>query len=139
VKITFADADLFGSDTGSLADRVAQALVSKGGEARPDAIRLMLHSASNPRAAAILREALAQHLERPLATMLGGKDTGERAALFIALIAGFDLLRHAIGSAPLAQADQANLARRIAGMLKALVEDRQAKKADKPQQLTLFG
>jgi AcrR family transcriptional regulator len=139
VKITFADAGLFAGDAGSLADRVAQAIVSKGDEHRPDAIRLMMHSASNPRAAAILRDALAGRFERPLAGMLGGKDTGERAALFIALIAGFDLLRHAIGSAALAQADHAGLARRIAGMLKPVVEDKQGKKADKPEQLTLFG
>ncbi|GLS19585.1 TetR family transcriptional regulator [Labrys miyagiensis] len=139
VKITFADTSLFSGDAASIADRVAQAMVGKADEDKPDAIRLMLHSASNPRAATILREALAGQFERPLAAMLGGRDTGERAALFLALIAGFDLIRNVVGSAPLTEADQPGLARRIATMLKPLVEDKQGKKTDKPQQLTLFG
>lgn len=139
VKITFADTSLFSGDAASIADRVAQAMVGKSNEDKPDPFRLMLHSASNPRAAAILREALARQFEHPLAAMLGGRDTGERAALFLALIAGFDLIRNVVGSAPLTEADQPGLARRIAAMLKPLVEDKQAKKTDKPQQLTLFG
>ncbi|CAM5764127.1 TetR family transcriptional regulator [Labrys miyagiensis] len=139
VKVTFADTSLFSGDAASLADRVAQAMIGRTDQSRPDPFRLMLHSASNPRAAAILREALARQFEGPLAGMLGGRDTNERAALFLALVTGFDLLRNVIGSAPLARADEALLAKRIAAMLKPLVDDKHGKKAEKPQQLTLFG
>lgn len=140
VQVTFADGSLFSGDAATLADRVAQAMVAKADdEARPDAFRLMLHSASNVRAAAILREALAKQFERPLAATLSGKDTSERAALFLALVAGFDLMRNVIASAPLTEADQPALAKRLAQMFKPLIEDKPGKKADKPQQLTLFG
>jgi AcrR family transcriptional regulator len=140
VKITFADSSLFIGDATTLADRVAQAMVAKAGERdKPDPFRLMLHSASNVRAAAILRDTIAGQFEQPLSATLSGKDKSERAALFLALIAGFDLMRNVIASAPLAEADQASLAKRLAQMFKTLIEDKQGKKTEKPEQLTLFG
>lgn len=139
VKVACADASLFEGDAASLADRVAQAIVAlpAGESAGVDPFRLMLHSASNPRAAEILREALADRFERPIASSLAGKDRPERAALFLALIAGVVLMRGVIASPSLAEADPSALAKRLAQMLKLLVEDKPAKKTDKPQQLSL--
>lgn len=138
-KIACADASLFEGDAASLADRVAQAMVasSPGESTGVDPFRLMLHSASHPRAAEILRETVAAQLERPLAAGLPGKDQPERAALFLALIAGVALMRDVIANSSLAEADPSALAKRLAQMLKPLVDDKPGKKTDKPQQLSL--
>ncbi|MBP0582038.1 TetR family transcriptional regulator [Labrys sp. LIt4] len=138
-KIACADASLFEGDAATLADRVAQAMVANppGESSGVDPFRLMLHSASNPRAAEILRETVTAQLERPLAAGLAGKDRPERAALFLALIAGVALMRDVIASSALAEADPSALAKRLAQMLKPLIDDKPAKKTDKPQQLSL--
>lgn len=136
VKVACADASLFEGDAATLADRVAQAMVTDEA-AGVDPFRLMLHSASNPRAAEILREAITARFEHPLATSLSGKDRSERAALFLALITGVALLRGVIAAPSLTDADPSNLAKRLAQMLKPLVDDKPGKKTDKPQQLSL--
>lgn len=139
VKVACADTSLFEGDAASLADRVAQAMVAGAPRESTgvDPFRLMLHSASNPRAAEILRETVTAQLERPLAAGLPGKDRPERAALFLALIAGVALMRDVIASTSLTEADPSGLAKRLAQMLKPLVDDKPGKKADKPQQLSL--
>lgn len=140
VKVAFADVSLFTGDAATLGDRVAQTLVAKTAGAAPaaDPFALMLHSASNVRAAAILRDAIAKQFEQPLAATLGGRDKNERAALFLALIAGVELMRNVIATGPLTETDQPALAKRLAAMFKPLIEDKQGKKAEKPQQLTLL-
>jgi hypothetical protein len=70
---------------------------------------LLLRSAPNPRAAEILRDSIARHFERPLRSLLPGPKAGERAALILALIAGFQLMRKIIGSKALADANGASL------------------------------
>ena len=57
-----------------------------------------------------------------MSVLLPGRDAEERAALFLALIAGFQLMRKVIGNAALAKADTQRLSKRFAGLFQSLVD-----------------
>lgn len=89
----------------TLAHDVAVGLVARTApDAAPlDGFALLLRSASNERAAAILRAKLRTHFDRPLAALLPGARSKERAALFLSVIAGFQILRQIVGTRALAR------------------------------------
>ncbi|SEG68136.1 transcriptional regulator, TetR family [Actinacidiphila yanglinensis] len=69
-----------------------------GADAAPaEGLLLTLRSASNPRAAAIMRESIERNYQQRLADALPGTDTEGRAALLIAICAGVLLNRHLLG------------------------------------------
>jgi hypothetical protein len=82
----------------------------------------MLRSVSNPRAADILRDSIEQHFEQHLAALLPGADTHERVALFLSLVAGFQLMHNVLGSTATTRADPAALARRLEALFQQLLE-----------------
>jgi hypothetical protein len=78
-----------------------------------DALLLLLRSAPNPRAAEILRDTIARRMERPLKSLLPGPGAGERAAMILALILGFLLMRRVIGCKAVSDANGREPFRRV--------------------------
>lgn len=126
VEVAFSDDRLFTGDVSTLADRVARHIVAKaGGDGESvDPLLLMLRSASNVRAAEIIRESIERHFERPLATSLSGTEVRVRAALFLAVIAGYQLFKNIIASAALVDAEVNVLSDRLASLFQLLIDDR---------------
>lgn len=103
------------SETGlqTLARDVAVALTARAGSrgGPMDGFLLLIRSVASEPAMAILREKLTAHIAGPLAARLRGKDADARAALFLALIAGIQLMRQT--SSALADANPYDLADRL--------------------------
>jgi len=76
----------------------------------PDPMLLILRSASNPRAAEIMRERLETTSQRQLADRLPGSDATARAALLLAMCTGVRMFRNIIGDTAFEQADVDRLA-----------------------------
>lgn len=119
VELAFADNALFTEDREALVARVASAIASKtaADAGAIDPLMLLLHSASNPRAAQIMRDSIARHFESPLIERLQGRNKKERAALFLAVIAGFQLMRKVLANHALADASDAALAKQLESLL----------------------
>jgi AcrR family transcriptional regulator len=111
-----------GRDAGGVSRAIATALVSKTSPeaAQLDGFLILLRSASNERAASIWREQVGRHYERSLASRLSGSRNKERAGLILALIAGFQIMRQAIGAASLSQANPEWLVDQLAGLFECL-------------------
>ena len=69
----------------------------------------MLRSASSERAARIGRKLIESHHQKRIAAALGGKLAPQRAAVMLALIAGFQLMRQVLELPALAKADAKSL------------------------------
>lgn len=94
-----------------MAGRFAGALVdlTASGEGPLDGFLILFRSASSPVAARIAREQIAAiHLRTATATARG-PDAETRAALFLALVAGFQMMRQMIGLSALVDADRDRL------------------------------
>ena len=132
VERLFADRMLLDGDLTMLAERMAAMIVTahERGAEPIDPFRLLLRSAPNPRAAAILRESLARHYELPLKDALKGPRSGQRAAMILALIAGFQLWRRIIGSKALVEANVASLSGDLATILQRLIDGSASGKAE---------
>jgi AcrR family transcriptional regulator len=124
VEAMFADNGLFGGDASTLAQRLAMLVVTKGDhDGHPNApLLLLLRSAPNPRAAAILRDHIARHCEQPLKSAMRGPKRGERAAIILALIVGLQLFHKVIGNKALAEANGTSLAGDLKLMLERLID-----------------
>lgn len=122
VEVAFSDGSLLSGGVGALGLDTARSMLAKTDpDACPiDPLMLMLRSAPNPRAAAILREHIEKHFEKPLAALLPGADPDVRAALYLSAIAGFQLMRKVIGSTALRDADGPALAARLAALFESL-------------------
>ena len=88
--------NLFASD---LASRMAAALVdiTKANETPLDGFLMMLRSASSKEAAKIGRKQITQHQLKTLAEALRGDHVDERAAIALAIVAGFQVMRQMVG------------------------------------------
>jgi len=124
VETMFADSSLFGGDASTLAQRLAELVVTKcGKDGHPsDPLLLLLRSAPNPRAAEILRDRIARHCERPLISFMRGPKRGERAAIVLALIVGLQLFHKVIGNKALADANGTSLSGDLKLMLERLID-----------------
>jgi AcrR family transcriptional regulator len=108
VEVAFADNSFIEGESTEFADRLTAAILTKktGTHARPnDGFLLFLRSAPNHRAAEIMRDSIARRIEGPMKSLLQGRRAGERAAMIIALMAGFLLMRRVIGNAALSDAN----------------------------------
>jgi AcrR family transcriptional regulator len=124
VEATFADGGLFEGDPATLAQRLAALVVTKSSDDRQpsDPLLLLLRSAPNPRAAAILRDRIASHCEHPLKSVMRGPKRGERAAIILALLVGLQLFHKVIGNKALADANGTSLAADLKLMLERLID-----------------
>lgn len=121
-EAALADAGNLLHHAATLSRTVAHRIAADPGAGAVDPLLLTLRSAANPRAAAILRDGLARHVERPLAAALPGPDADGRAGLVLALALGVQVLRGVLGSAALAACDAEAMRDRIAAVLRLLSE-----------------
>ena len=109
-------------DLATLSRDIAEALVARTApEVTPmDGFLILLRSAANDRAAKILRKKFGRHFEKPLADILPGRRPVERAALFLSIIAGFQVMRQIIGISGLTGADPSDLADQLQSLFEPL-------------------
>ncbi|HVH05372.1 MAG TPA: TetR family transcriptional regulator [Myxococcota bacterium] len=119
--VVLAPANLGASHRGAA---MAAALVglTGSGAAPLDGFQIMLRSASSDRAAEIGRVQIEAHHLKTMAAALAGPRAPERAAVVLAVVAGFQVMRQMIGLAPLAQADPETLIAILGPVLQQLVE-----------------
>src|SRR5262245_4755989 len=89
-----------------------------------DGFLITFHSAASPAAAAIGREKIEAHHLKSVAKALDGPLARERAALLLAMISGFQVMRQMLGLSPLAKAHDADLATLLAAVFDTLIEPR---------------
>ena len=122
-----------GNDVSRLSRALAATIVaatSPGGSPL-DGILLLIRSASNAQAAGILRESALGHL-KPLVDILPGEHPAQRAALFLSVVAGFQLMRRVIALPALAEGDASVLATYLQDLIeRLLLEARPAEDAHK--------
>ncbi|NIF71515.1 MULTISPECIES: TetR/AcrR family transcriptional regulator [unclassified Burkholderia] len=104
-------------------ERVAAALVDiTAVDAVPlEGFQIMMRSASSDRAVAIAREQIERFQLGAIASLLDGAHAPQRAALVLALIAGFQMMRQMIGLSPLAEADRQALVDTLAPLFERLL------------------
>lgn len=91
--------------TPELNAEAAHALLLETDQAATDGLLLTLRSASNARAAAIMRDSIERKYQLRLAEALPGADTMARSALLVAVCSGVLLIRTLLGSTALNQGD----------------------------------
>ncbi len=107
----------------NLGRTLATALVSidEAGSTPLEGFLILLHSASSQRAAAIGREQLEKGQQASLAAALTGAHHEERAALVMALVSGFQVMRQRFELAALTRADPQVLIDLLAPLFQQLV------------------
>lgn len=103
---------------------LAEALVkmTRAGVTPVDGFLITLHSASSAPAAEIGREKISAHHLQTVTRALQGERTAERAALILAVISGFQVMRQMIALPTLANADEDDLVRLLAGVFDQLID-----------------
>lgn len=97
--------------------------LTKPGAAPLDGFEILFRSAgSSPRAAEIARKEIEKHHHRNLTDALDGPDAAERAAIALAFVAGFQMMRQMIGLKALAKADPATLTALITPLMTQLFD-----------------
>jgi AcrR family transcriptional regulator len=121
VETAFAEPTLLTDDVTTLSHAVAIALTRPAEENNSmDGFLLMLRSLSNPRATEILRDSIDRHFQQRLAALLPGTKSNERAALFLCVVAGFQLMRNVLDNPALAKARP--VSRQVEALFDLLVE-----------------
>ncbi len=103
---------LVDGDLATLAERLARTMVYGREDIAVDRripLLLILHSATEPLAAELIRASLDRNLLRPLAECLDGPDAEVRAAMVIAQCTGFAILNRLLRPRALAEAQQEEL------------------------------
>jgi AcrR family transcriptional regulator len=104
---------LVDGDRATLAERLARRMVygrEDTADESPVPLLLILHSATEPNAAELIRTSLDRNLLRPLAERLDGPDAEVRAAMVIANCTGFAIMNQMLRPRALAEAQQEELA-----------------------------
>jgi AcrR family transcriptional regulator len=103
---------LVDGDRTTLAERLARRMVYGREDTADDSpipLLLMLHSATEPHAAELIRTSLDRNVLRPLAECLDGPDAEVRAAMVIAQCMGFSTLNQVLRPRALVEAQQEEL------------------------------
>jgi AcrR family transcriptional regulator len=105
------------------ATAMARALVdiTAAGATPLDGFRIMLYSASSARAAEIGREQIEKHHLKTMTAALRGRKAAQRAAVVLALVAGFQVMRQMIGLSALAEANPQALTEILAPLFRQLI------------------
>jgi AcrR family transcriptional regulator len=124
VETSFALPAVIAPDSEELAHEAATALVER---TDPDAdplepFLIMLRSASSPAAVEIVRDAIARHVGRRLARQLPESGRPIRAEVMLSVIAGILLMRRAIGTRALNEADPDQLVTVLDAVFTAIVQ-----------------
>jgi AcrR family transcriptional regulator len=109
-------------DLRTLCSNVAVALVEgTAPHATPsDEFLIMLRSANNKQANAVLCEKLEMYFSRPLMKLMPGASTAQRAAIFLSVIASVHIMRQIIGMTALTRAEPGELAKRLEALFSSL-------------------
>lgn len=112
-----------GADVARLSQTLAAEVVdpTTGELSSLDGILLLIRSASNLQAAAILRESAQRHL-KPLIEILPEERGAQRAALFLSVVVGFLLMRRVIALPALAGADAPELVAHLRALFSCLLD-----------------
>lgn len=104
---------------------MAEALVqiTAPGATPLDGFLILLNSASSARAAQIGREVIEVAPHKTVAAMLEGENAEQRAALILSLVAGFQMMRQAIGLGALADSDPEVLTKLLTPLFESLVKE----------------
>ena len=123
VDAAFGGDHPFSGDVTTLASRLAKLLVAKTHDSTdgPDGLLLLLRSAANPRAAEILKTAIERSFATPLRSGLEGESVDLRVALFLAQIAGFQLMSQVILLDALSKAGSRKLSTLLTRMFEHLL------------------
>jgi AcrR family transcriptional regulator len=107
-----------------LGETIARMLVeiTRSGDTPLDGFLIMLHSASSQRAAELGRAQIEKGHHRTMTTALGGPHAPERAALVLALVAGFQMMRQVMGLTALARAQPEVLVGLLAPLFRQLID-----------------
>lgn len=106
-------------------DIAAKLVEITGTDATPlEGFQIMLRSASSDRAAEIGREQIEKHYQKILSTALKGEAASQRAALVLALVAGFQVMRQMIALPALANAKPETLVKLLGPLFQQLVDDK---------------
>jgi len=107
------------------ADAIAAALVAKTGAGEPqlDGMRIILNSASSPRAVEIIREQIEKYHHALMTSAIAADHPAERAALALAIVAGFQFMRQMIGLNALVKAEPEILSHLLGDALTATIGD----------------
>jgi len=113
-------------DRADLARAFAEALVqvTTQGQTPLDGFLITFRSASSETASRIARERIAQVHQATATGAIEGAHAAERAALFLALVAGVQMMRQMLELEPLAKADPAVLADLLTPVIASLIEPR---------------
>ena len=106
-----------------MARHMAKALVeiTEAGETPLDGFLILLHSASNKTAAKISRTEIEKHHFKTLAGAMDGELVPQRAAMMLGLVAGFQLMRQALGLTALTRAKPADLVELLTPLIRQLI------------------
>jgi AcrR family transcriptional regulator len=85
-----------------------------------DGFLILLRSANNEQAMVILRKKFETHFAQPLSKLLPGKEPSQRAAMFLAVIAGFQVMRQIVELSALIEAKPGELAARLEAIFRVL-------------------
>lgn len=102
-------------------DVAARLVVKSEPGLTPDGILILLRSAANKQAAAILRENAVRYLG-PLTDFLSGDRVELRAAMILSIISGFQLMRQIIGLPGLADANPTDLTDQLEALFACLTK-----------------
>ncbi len=107
-----------------LARAFAEALVgvTTQGKTPLDGFLILFRSTSSATAARIARERIAQVHHATATAAMAGKHASERAALFLALVAGVQMMRQMLELEPLTQADPQLLVELLTPVISSLIE-----------------
>ncbi|MFF2521401.1 helix-turn-helix domain-containing protein [Streptomyces liangshanensis] len=109
--------------TPDVTDEAARALLTGEDEAASDGLLLTLRSASNARAAAIMRASIEGDYQRKLADALPGADADARAALLVSICSGVLLSRMLLGNTLMNGPDVEELVPYLRAALDAVARD----------------
>jgi AcrR family transcriptional regulator len=113
-------------DVPTLCHEIAAALVARtASDVTPmDGFLIMLRSANNEQAMGILRGKFETHFARPLTQMLPGEEASQRAAMILAVIAGFQVMRQIVEITGLTQVAPDQLVQQLEAIFELLVKGR---------------
>jgi AcrR family transcriptional regulator len=124
VETSFAVPAVIAADSDELAHDAATILVERTdpGAAPLEPFLIMLRSVSSPRAVEIVRDAIERHVGRRLARQLPESGRPIRTEVMLSVIAGVLLMRRAIGTRALNEANPDQLVNVLDAVFTAIVE-----------------
>ncbi|MBE1605855.1 TetR/AcrR family transcriptional regulator [Actinopolymorpha pittospori] len=124
VEVSLTERTVLSGDPATLAHDAAATLVRRTAADADtlDPFLLLLRSAHVPRAAEILRAGIEKHVEQHLLNIAPATRESGRAAIALALINGFWMMRKVVGSTALNEADEAELTRILERLFQVLLD-----------------